>query len=234
MLSLFNTILIWILLITTIHTRSVPPNVRSFYNKVKNKPCTHPIKTGFRDGHGNSGITYCGDHKGLVYLTGDMDVGCDGFDNTEGKCTNDPSGQSNTAFQDTVRQHGISDLKANIHSYIVFGNTGATPSFNPQSVGMKPLSVMLVVCNNQLFYGVWGDTNHGVETGEASISLATACFPRDSITADQGHTDHDVLYIGFTGKGTIPGKRGAKWRAKSFKEFEASLARIGDKLVKRV
>lgn len=79
-----------------------------------------------------------------------MDIDCDGANNSAGGCSNDPSGQGETAFKDTVKTYGIPDLDANIHPYVVFGNEGASPSFNPQSKGMKPLSVMAVVCNNQV------------------------------------------------------------------------------------
>jgi hypothetical protein len=79
-----------------------------------------------------------------------LDIDCDGANNSAGGCGNDPSGQGETAFKDTVQTYGITDLDANIHPYVVFGNEGASPSFNPQSKGMKPLSVMAVVCNNQV------------------------------------------------------------------------------------
>jgi chitosanase len=80
-----------------------------------------------------------------------MDIDCDGANRQAGKCANDPTGQSQTAFQDEVRAiSGLEDLDANIHPYVVFGNEGSSPSFNPQNKGMKPLSVMAVICNNQL------------------------------------------------------------------------------------
>lgn len=79
-----------------------------------------------------------------------MDIDCDGANYSAGGCANDPSGQGQTAFMDTVSQYGISDLDANIHPYVVFGNSGSSPSFDPQQYGMEPLSVMAVVCNNQL------------------------------------------------------------------------------------
>lgn len=84
------------------------------------------------------------------------------------------------------------------------------------------------------FYGIWGDTNGGKDTGEAAISLATACFPDDDITGDSGHTEHDVLYLGFLNTSSVPGKHGAKWDAKSFEEFEQSIAHLGDTLVATV
>jgi len=81
-----------------------------------------------------------------------MDVDCDGANNSGGKCANDPSGQGITAFQSEVSglNAGIDDLDANLHTYVVFGNEGDSPSFDPQSHGMVPLSVMAVVCNNQV------------------------------------------------------------------------------------
>lgn len=77
----------------------------------------------------------------------DMDVDCDGANNSKGKCANDPTGQSATAFQDEVSSSfGIKDLDANLHSYVVLG----TKNFDPQSVGVESLSVVAVVCNGQL------------------------------------------------------------------------------------
>lgn len=81
-----------------------------------------------------------------------MDVDCDGANRTGGKCANDNSGQDTTAFKAEVGQlnAGITDLDANLHPYIVFGNEDHSPSFRPQEHGMVPLSVMAVVCNNKL------------------------------------------------------------------------------------
>lgn len=181
-----------------------------------------------------------------------MDIDCDGANNSAGACANDPSGQSETAFKDTVQTFGISDLDANIHPYVVFGNEGGSPSFNP-SPSMKALSVMAIVCNNQVvsfyidpfpshlgiiesnierkFYGIWGDTNGGTSTGEASLALGKLCFPNDGLSGDNGHDPKDVLFIGFTGSGAVPGKSGANWAAKNTNDFENSIKALGDKLV---
>jgi chitosanase len=79
-------------------------------------------------------------------------------------------------------------------------------------------------------YGIWGDTNGADSTGEASISLAQMCFPNDGINGNNGHGEEDVLYIGFTGKNTTPGKN-ADWKAGNRDAFEASIKSLGDKLV---
>lgn len=100
---------------------------------------------------------YCGDIDGAIYLYStkggkyaDMDIDCDGADNTAGGCSNDQSGQGVTAFQDEVSKYGIEDLNANIHPYVVFGNEDHEPSFEPDEHGMKPLSVMAIVCDGKL------------------------------------------------------------------------------------
>ena len=84
-------------------------------------------------------------------------------------------------------------------------------------------------------YGVWGDTNGDDGpplVGEASLSLGTACFG-NKITGNNGHGQKDVLYIAFTGDDAVPGKS-AKWKAKNFDEFEASIKDLGDQLIERL
>lgn len=76
-----------------------------------------------------------------------MDVDCDGADDKAGDCSNDPTGFGETAFKDTVQSYGISDLNANIHPYVVVNEP---PFFDAQHFGLKPLSVMAIVCNNQV------------------------------------------------------------------------------------
>jgi hypothetical protein len=96
---------------------------------------------------------FCGDIPNAIFLKGssgnydNMDVDCDGSDDKVGDCSNDPTGFGETAFKDTVQSYGISDLNANIHPYVVFNEP---PFFNAEQHGMKPLSVMAVVCNNQV------------------------------------------------------------------------------------
>ena len=203
-----------------------------------------------------SGVaSYCADIANVIYLKGssgnydNMDIDCDGSNNSAGGCSNDPSGQGETAFKDTAESYGIPDLDANIHPHVVFGNEGSNPSFDPQKNGMKPLSVMAVVCNSQVvsigchcnlllqsltaveFYGIWGDTNGGTSTGESSLALGKLCFPNEGLSGDNGHDPKDVMYIGFSGSQAVPGKSGATWKAKKMTEFETSIRALGDKLL---
>ncbi len=170
-----------------------------------------------------------------------MDIDCDGNQSRDdGRCTDSGDTQSQTSFKDTVASFGVAgvdDLDANVHPYVVFGNVGDySPTFEPADHGIKPLSVMAVVCGDQLIYGVWGDENgdDGAKpvVGEASLSLATACFGT-SMTGDNGYDGTDVLYIAFTGDDAVPGK-GADWGADNFDDFEASISDIGDMLIQRL
>ncbi|KAL7941481.1 glycoside hydrolase family 75 protein [Trichoderma barbatum] len=209
----------------------LPDNLRQIYENHISGDCQNPLSDAFE-----GGAQYCGDIPNAIFLKGsdgnydNMDVDCDGANNSGGACANDPSGQGQTSFQDTVQSFGIEDLDANIHPYVVFGNEGDSPSFAPQDFGMEPLSIVAVVCNDQVFYGVWGDTNGFTSTGESSISLAQLCFPDDGLTGDNGHDQKDVLYIGFTGPYAVPGAS-ANWSAGSAEEFEGSIKDLGDSLV---
>lgn len=115
----------------------------------------------------NLAFSYCGDHLSdynVMYIQGtggalaDMDVDCDGQQGglgDDGRCGSSQDTQSITTFQGTVAGYneGINDLNAFVHPYVVFGNYGSRGgyvTFDPQQYGVEPLSVMAVVCNNQL------------------------------------------------------------------------------------
>ncbi|KAI0377694.1 glycoside hydrolase family 75 protein [Hypomontagnella monticulosa] len=236
--------------------RDVPSNVRNFYNGIKSKgQCSSKLASGFYSEYNNdNSFAYCGDHlqdSKVIYIQGkngqfaNMDIDCDGTQGSaadDGRCGKSDDTQSITSFADTVRGYGkgVRDLDANIHPYVVFGNVGSKPGFkefDPQKHGIEPLSVMAVVCGDKLIYGVWGDENgdDGEKSvvGEASISLATACYGK-SINGNSGHDENDVLYIAFTGSDAVPGKNGAKWNAKNYNEFESSIQGLGDKLIQRI
>lgn len=199
-------------------------------------------------------FSYCGDHLydyKIVYIQGtygslaNMDIDCDGAQHgtaDDGRCGSSNDTQSQTTFKDTVASygHGITDLNAFVHPYVVFGNQGSTKgwkTFDPEQFGIKPLSVMAVVCGDRLVYGVWGDTNGDdgqyPMVGEASISLATACFGH-RVNGNAGYDDHDVLYIAFVGDDAVPGPKGANWSAKDHAAFEKSIEERGDMLIERI
>lgn len=203
-------------------------------------------------------FSYCGDaldnaNQGVIYLQGknsalaDMDVDCDGVQGgpaDDGRCTKarSPDYQSKTAFQRIITRYGvgIQDLNAYVHPYVVFGNTGNKPgwrTFDPTKFGVRPLSVVAVVCGDRLVYGIWGDTNGDdgdkPMIGESSLALATACGGK-KMAGDYGHNQADVLYLAFTGEDAVPGPKGANWTAPAFEAFEQSIEALGDQLVQRV
>lgn len=84
-----------------------------------------------------------------------MDIDCDGQQGgagDDGRCGSSEDTQSETSFKDTVAGYGIGvkDLDAKVHPYVVFGNDGTVPSFDPKRYGIQPLGVMAVVCGNPL------------------------------------------------------------------------------------
>ncbi|KAF7560638.1 hypothetical protein G7046_g3518 [Stylonectria norvegica] len=237
-------------LIALASARDVPANVKTFYNSiVAQKQCNNILATGFHSTDGDAGTySYCQDHLSdynVIYLQGkngqlvNMDIDCDGIQNgpaNDGRCGSSGDTQSITSFQDIVQSYGTGqkDLDANAHPYVVFGNDGTKPGwkkFNPIDHGIEPLSVMAVI------YGVWGDTNgdDGSEAmvGEASISLATACYGT-GINGNSGHDGNDVLYIAFPGPDAVPGAKGAKWNAQNYNDFEASITTLGNTLIQRI
>lgn len=134
------------------HKVTLPPSlISTTLMRAQAGSCSNRLSDRFPEG-----ARYCGDVPGAIFLKGsngnydNMDIDCDGANNHAGACSNDPSGQGETAFKDTVNQYGIPDLDANVHPYVVFGNDGASPSFDPQQHGIKPLSVMAVVCNGEV------------------------------------------------------------------------------------
>lgn len=69
--------------------------------------------------------------------------------------------------------------------------------------------------------------------GEASISLATACYGT-GVNGNAGHDKNDVLYIGFPGSVSDTVHKHAKWAAKNFGDFESSIKNMGDTLVAKL
>jgi hypothetical protein len=201
----------------------------------------------------------------VIYIQGrdgalaNLDVDCDGTtppsSNTsttanDGRCRADlsPDLQPATSFRDILRGYNkpnVSDLNPYVHPYVVFGNAPGMRHrhgwrvFDPTKYGMRPLSVMAVLCPDKktLVYGVWGDTNgddgEKPMVGEASLALGTACGGK-RVDGNNGIDEDAVLFLGFTGDEAVPGPDGADWAAKDFDAFERSIEGLGDRLVQRV
>jgi chitosanase len=228
--------------------KNVPSVLKALYSKARSGgdcTCADALQTGFYNTEWSGGhTTYCTKYlptgKGF-YLKGpgsdlaNMDIDCDGEQSgDDGRCksSTDTQGQTRWGLKH-LEKHRVRDLNANIHPYVVLGNEGSySPTFDPRTVGVEPLSIVAVVCGDELVYGVWGDTNgddneHPM-VGEASLALATSCYG-SSISGNSGHDEADVLYIAFAGKEAVPAR--AKWDADSYEAFEESITAQGDKLV---
>ncbi|KAL2121160.1 hypothetical protein VTJ04DRAFT_5187 [Mycothermus thermophilus] len=218
----------------------IPPKLQTLYTSLlnPNNTCTFPLASDFySSSHSDPTLVYCGDHlpdSAIIYLQG-------------------VNGQ--LADMDLVEGYGVEgveDLDAVVHPYVVLGNSDEVffpernnnrnsdepwATFDPRLYGVQPLSVVAVVCGDELHYAVWGDVNGPDDpkplVGEASLALATACFGR-RMNGNNGHGETDMLYIAFAGLDAVPGADGAKWDAKNWKEFETSLEELGDQLVQRI
>ncbi|KAA8902930.1 fungal chitosanase of glycosyl hydrolase group 75-domain-containing protein [Sphaerosporella brunnea] len=234
----YSSLIALSLAVVGIRAYNIPPALQTFYNGVKNGGCKSWLDNNhnLQDGHGHKGFGFCTDTAGALYVSGpgelaDMDIDCDGAH----KCTGDGSFQSGTAFDDILQSqgYGIESLDASKHTFVVLGTCDVavdTLTGGP----IQPLSLVAVVCNNQLHYAVFGDTNGCDDdnfTGEASLSLGQLCFPNEGLNGDNGHDAHDVLYLAFTGKNAVPGPHGAAWTASNPQDFEASLKSLGDTLI---
>ncbi|RDA92816.1 hypothetical protein CP533_0782 [Ophiocordyceps camponoti-saundersi (nom. inval.)] len=236
-------------------SKRLPSSVKSLYRSIKSQErCQRAYAADFHSSDGDNGdFVYCGDHLeslNILYIRGsdhnlsNMDIDCDGDQQAmttaaDNPCQSSNDTQSQTSFADTIKgfNAGISDLNPHVHPYVVFGNEGTKPNwptYDPRTQGIHPLSVMAIVCNRRLVYGIWGDVNgdDGQEAmvGEASISLARACFG-PSMTGNNGHEENDILYIGFPGaEAVVPPS--AAWNASSYEDFARIIEPIGDALVK--
>ncbi|KAJ3463345.1 hypothetical protein MRS44_008131 [Fusarium solani] len=217
--------LVPLLLASSASALQVPSNVRTFYNQLKAKgTCTNKLATGFFDSKFDDG------NYGVVYLQGEggtfsnMDVDCDGAQGgpqDDGRC-----GESTTTIPTTSIKYiiegynvGISDLNPHEHSFVVFGNSGTKACFTASGVTQTATTAI------------------APSVGEASLSLATACYGKGMQAGTGSNTSHDeedVLYIAFTGADAVPGAKGAAWTAGNFDDFHASLVGLGNKLIKRI
>lgn len=90
-----------------------------------------------------------------------MDIDCDGTTlggGADRSCDSSADTLIETRFQEIVKSYGkgIRDLSTYIHPYVTLGNEGKRKGyvdFDPQSVGIEPLSIVAVVCGDRLVCG---------------------------------------------------------------------------------
>ncbi|KAK8084512.1 hypothetical protein PG997_005783 [Apiospora hydei] len=151
-----------------------------------------------------------------------------------------------TAFQYLLKGSGIpvKDLNTYFHPYVALGDFGAGQrsnsdfvEFDPQDEVVEPLSLVAVVCNEKMFYGLWADTNNDTVpqplVGQLSVAMAKMCYGEDAVETQQRLDASDLMFLAFTGTQATPGYYGADWGAETPDEFEQGLALLGNKLIRK-
>lgn len=135
-------------------------------------------------------IDVCGTDL-AVYWTADMDIDCDGKMSAQCNATTDSSYQSQTAASDSLGD----PLDAATLPFVVLPTPSVRWDYRSYAIGMR--TVVAVIYQDQVVYGVAGDTGPTSIIGEASYAMADALgIDPDPST---GGTDGPVAYIAFTG-----------------------------------
>ncbi|KAK7002141.1 fungal chitosanase of glycosyl hydrolase group 75-domain-containing protein [Favolaschia claudopus] len=117
----------------------------------------------------------------VIHFFSDMDVDCDGLNwDCEGNTDGDPL----TSF-------GALDAEQ-VPWYVLPASLAVKEAILPNALGA-------IICNGNLFYAIFGDTNGASPEviGEGSLLLGQTCFPDDEINGNNGHEALDVAYIVF-------------------------------------
>jgi hypothetical protein len=160
------------------------------------RSCNQLAGTGLfaTDSGGPENVQLCG-LNGAVFWNADMDVDCDGQESAQCNLNTDPDFQNQTAATDSTG----APLDAAALPYVVI--PGNSSRLNRAAQGMSLGSVVAVIYQGQLQYGVLGDVGPSAIIGEASYAMASALgIDPDPST---GGADSGVTYIVFTGDTAI-------------------------------
>jgi hypothetical protein len=140
------------------------------------------------DSGGSKTVPICG-LTGAVWWKADMDVDCDGGKGSV--CQSDPDYQSDTAGVDS-KGHA---LDASTLPYVVIPMS--SNGFNYKTAGLKMGSVVAVIYNGKVAFGILGDVGPAGVIGEASYAMAVKLGINPSPIS--GGVDSGVTYVAFTG-----------------------------------
>jgi hypothetical protein len=166
-----------------------------------------------KDSGGSQIVPVCG-VTGAIWWTADMDIDCDG--GTGATCKSDPDYQSSTAGVTSTGK----PLDASTLPYVVIPMS--SNGFSYKTAGLKMGSVVAVIYNNQVAYGILGDVGPAGVIGEASYAMAKKLGINASPTS--GGVDSGVTYVAFTGTGSAVTKN----------EDAAQAVQLGDKLASQL
>lgn len=140
-------------------------------------------------------VAVCG-LTGALFWKADMDIDCDGKMTAQCSTKTDPDYQNSTAAVDSKGN----PLDAASLPYVVV--PGKSAKFDAAAAGLSKGAVILVVYKNKLAYTVYGDVGPSADIGEASYATASE-LGIDPDPSSGGVDGADVLYVAFTGSGSI-------------------------------
>lgn len=135
-------------------------------------------------------VSICG-FPGAVAWTADMDIDCDGQESEQCNLGTDPSYMDQTAASDSNGD----PLDPATLPFVVIPGRGARFDYIDAGLGMR--SVVAVIFDGKVEYGVLGDVGPQAIIGEASYAMAVKLgIDPDPST---GGVSGGVAYIAFTG-----------------------------------
>jgi len=149
-----------------------------------------------KDSGGTKSVPLC-QLNGAIWWSSDMDVDCDGGSGSA--CTSDPYYQADTAAVDSTGKA----LDASVLPYVVI----PLPSngFDYKAAGLKLGSVVGVIYQGRILYGILGDLGPTGVIGEASYAMAKKLGINPSPIS--GGVDSGVTYVAFTGTSAMVTKK---------------------------
>jgi len=149
-----------------------------------------------KDSGGTKSVPLCG-LTGAIWWTADLDVDCDG--GLAAACKADPYYQAETAAVDSTGK----PLDASTLPYVVV----PLPSngFDYKAAGLKLGSVVGVIYQGKILYGIIGDLGPTGVVGEASYAMAQKLGINPSPIS--GGVDSGVTYVAFTGTSAVVTKK---------------------------
>ncbi len=146
------------------------------------------------DDGGAPAVPICG-LTGAVFWTADMDIDCDGKQSQECNLGTDPAYLPETSATDSNGEF----LDAATLPFVVVPLPSAR--FDYAAAGLALGSVIAVIYDGKVEYGVFGDEGPADIIGEASYAMASllGIDPDPSF----GGVDSGVTYVAFTGPGAV-------------------------------
>ncbi|MFI1830427.1 glycoside hydrolase family 75 protein [Streptomyces sp. NPDC020412] len=162
----------------------------------KVRDCT-PISRGSyrKDAGAEATVPVCGTDE-VVHWTADMDVSCDGQSTPRCNARTDPWFIEDTAF----RQSDGKPLNAETLPYVVV--PGPSQTWRHTESGVRGGTVVAVVHDDRVRYGVVGDTGPTDVIGEVSQAMAGSLGVDDDPVA--GGVASDVTYVLFRDSKATP------------------------------